>query len=56
MIFWTSWASIKMCIRDSLIVSLGLLAVEQMLPQKLGLFLNWEIYAFGAMLLSLIHI
>ena len=34
----------------ALIVSLGLLAVEQMLPQKLGLFLNWEIYAFGAML------
>lgn len=34
----------------ALIVSLGLLGVEQMLPQKLGLFLNWEIYAFGAML------
>lgn len=34
----------------ALIVGLGLLAVEQMLPQKLGLFLNWEIYAFGAML------
>ena len=29
----------------ALIVSLGLLAVEQMLPQKLGLFLHWEIYA-----------
>lgn len=27
----------------ALIVSLGLLAVEQMFPQKLGLFLNWEI-------------
>ena len=37
----------------ALIVSLGLLAVEQMLPQKLGLFLNWEIYAFGAMVYGL---
>ena len=37
----------------ALIVSLGLLAVEQMLPQKLGLFLNWEIYAFGAMIYGL---
>lgn len=37
----------------ALIVGLGLLAVEQMLPQKLGLFLNWEIYAFGAMVYAL---
>ena len=37
----------------ALIVSLGLLAVEQMFPQKLGLFLNWEIYAFGAMVYGL---
>lgn len=37
----------------ALIVSLGLLAVEQMLPQKLGLFLHWEIYAFGAMVYGL---
>lgn len=37
----------------ALIVSLGLLAVEQMLRQKLGLFLNWEIYAFGAMIYGL---
>ena len=37
----------------ALIVSLGLLAVEQMFPQKLGLFLNWEIYAFGAMIYGL---
>ena len=37
----------------ALIVGLGLLAVEQMLPQKLGLFLNWEIYAFEAMVYAL---
>lgn len=27
--------------------------MEQMFPQKLGLFLNWEIYAFGAMIYGL---
>ena len=37
----------------ALIGSLGLLAVEQMFPQKLCLFLNWEIYAFGAMIYGL---
>lgn len=37
----------------ALIVSLGLLMVERMFPEKLGLFLNWEIYAFGAMVYGL---
>ena len=37
----------------ALIVSLGLLGIERMFPEKLGLFLNWEIYAFGGMVYML---
>lgn len=33
-----------------LIISLGLLGVKQMFPEKRGFFLSWEIYAFGDML------